>query len=160
MTDTKNSLYVISYHSPIGTIEICGTNEYITTVHFKDNQVASSNNVPEILKRCARQLDEYFNHQRQDFDLPLKLKGSDFQLLVWKELQRIPFGVTQSYSEIARLINKPRAVRAVGGANHANPIAIIIPCHRVIGADGRLVGYGGGLWRKKWLLEHEGLMQT
>lgn len=102
------------------------------------------------------QLREYFAGARRDFDLPLRPTGTPFQLSVWAELRRIPFGTTISYAELARRIGNPRAVRAVGLANGANPLAIVIPCHRVIGADGRLVGYGGGLGIKEQLLALEG----
>ena len=101
------------------------------------------------------QLDAYFAGELDSFDLPLTLHGTPFQMRVWDELARIPFGETISYSELARRLGDPKLVRAVGTANGRNPISIVIPCHRVIGADGSLVGYGGGLDRKRWLLEHE-----
>jgi methylated-DNA-[protein]-cysteine S-methyltransferase len=104
------------------------------------------------------QLDAYFGGELEAFDLPLAPTGTAFQLRVWEELQRIPFGETISYSELAERIGNPRTVRAVGLANGRNPISIIVPCHRVIGADGSLVGYGGGLDRKRWLLEHEAVV--
>jgi methylated-DNA-[protein]-cysteine S-methyltransferase len=108
-----------------------------------------------LLENAKAQLAEYFAGQRDDFDLPLAPKGTDFQRAVWKALTKIPFGETRSYAQIAQAIGKPHAVRAVGAANGANPIALIVPCHRVIGSDGSLTGYGGGLPRKKWLLAHE-----
>ena len=108
-----------------------------------------------LIKKAAAQFDEYFNCKRKVFDLPLKLNGTDFQIDVWKALQTIPFGETRSYGEIARLIGNPKAVRAVGMANNRNPIVIIVPCHRVIGHDGGLTGYGGGLELKRRLLELE-----
>jgi methylated-DNA-[protein]-cysteine S-methyltransferase len=101
------------------------------------------------------QLDAYFAGELEEFDLPLAPRGTSFQRRVWDELTRIPFGETISYSELAHRLGDPRLVRAVGVANGRNPIAIVIPCHRVIGADGSLVGYGGGLERKRWLLDHE-----
>ena len=107
------------------------------------------------LKGVAEQLDEYFNGMLQVFDLPLDPVGSAFQLKVWKELSRIPFGQTTTYGRVAAAIGQPRASRAVGMANNQNPIVIIVPCHRVVGANGSLTGYGGGLPRKKWLLQHE-----
>ncbi|HFA50414.1 MAG TPA: bifunctional transcriptional activator/DNA repair protein Ada [Bacteroidetes bacterium] len=106
-------------------------------------------------KTLDQQLKEYFDGKRKTFDLPLDTPGTDFQQLVWKELQTIAFGTTRSYGEQAKAIGRPKAVRAVAKANGDNRISIIIPCHRVIGADGKLTGYGGGLWRKEWLLEHE-----
>ena len=102
------------------------------------------------------QLAEYFAGARQVFDMPLNPSGTSFQLAVWNELVRIPFGDTITYAELARRIGKPAAVRAVGAANGANPIAVIVPCHRVIGSNGTLTGYGGGIERKQWLLAHEG----
>ena len=111
----------------------------------------------QVLKEAARQIEEYFAGKRQGFDLPLKPEGTGFQQTVWNELTRIPFGHTITYGELARRIGNPDAPRAVGLANGKNPISIIVPCHRVIGASGTLTGYGGGLDRKKWLLEHEGV---
>ena len=107
------------------------------------------------LKGVADQLEEYFNGELQQFDVPLDPVGSGFQLKVWKELAAIPFGETSSYGKIAKAIRQPKAARAVGMANNQNPIVIIVPCHRIVGANGALTGYGGGLPRKKWLLQHE-----
>jgi len=107
------------------------------------------------MKEALRQLDEYFKGQRQRFKVRLNLQGTEFQRTVWRSLQAIPYGQTRSYKEIAKVSGRPLAFRAAGGANHSNPVAIIIPCHRVIGADGSLTGFGAGLWRKKWLIEHE-----
>jgi methylated-DNA-[protein]-cysteine S-methyltransferase len=101
------------------------------------------------------QLRAYFEGELHEFELPLRMKGTDFQRRVWKELMNIPFGMTISYAEQARRIGRPGAARAVGAANGRNPISIVVPCHRVIGANGTLTGYGGGLDRKQWLLEHE-----
>ena len=109
----------------------------------------------KILKQTEQELSEYFEWQRKHFDIPLRVDGTDFQRDAWKWLQAIPYGETRSYGEQARMIGRAAAVRAIGGANHNNRIVIIIPCHRVIGASGKLVGYGGGMERKVWLLEHE-----
>jgi methylated-DNA-[protein]-cysteine S-methyltransferase len=109
------------------------------------------------LPAAARQLKEYFAGKRREFALPLRLDGTEFQQRVWGELTKIPFGETRSYGQLAKRLNNPNGSRAVGLANGRNPIAIIVPCHRVIGADGSLTGYGGGLPRKRWLLAHEGL---
>ena len=109
----------------------------------------------EVLEQAKKQLDEYLNANRKEFDIPLLMVGTDFQKRVWKELIRIPYGATSTYAQIAEDIGDPRAVRAVGNANRANPISIIVPCHRVIGSDGGLVGYGGGLALKRWLLKLE-----
>ena len=108
------------------------------------------------LPAAARQLKEYFAGQRRDFDLPLRMAGTEFQQRVWRELTKIPFGETRSYGQLAKRLSNPNGSRAVGLANGRNPIAIIVPCHRVIGADGSLTGFGGGIERKEWLLSHEG----
>ncbi len=108
---------------------------------------------------CAavhEQLREYFSGKRQTFDVPLALRGTEFQLAVWNELRRVPYGDTITYAELAQRIGRPSAIRAVGAANGANPIPVIVPCHRVIGSNGTLTGYGGGIERKQWLLAHEG----
>lgn len=115
--------------------------------------------VPSCLKECVRQLDEYFRGERRVFTIRLMPEGTDFHQKVWREVRRIPFGKTASYKEVAASIGKEKAVRAVGNANRLNKISIIIPCHRVIGSNGELVGYGGGLWRKEWLLAHEQRVQ-
>ena len=108
------------------------------------------------LPAAARQLKEYFAGKRHEFNLPLRLQGTEFQQRVWRELTKIPFGETRSYGQLAKLLSNPNGSRAVGLANGRNPIAIIVPCHRVIGADGSLTGFGGGIDRKEWLLSHEG----
>ena len=108
-----------------------------------------------LLAEAARQLTAYFDGTLQEFDLPLRLEGTAFRMQCWRALQTIPYGETISYGEEARRIGNPKAVRAVGGANHDNPINIVVPCHRVIGADGSLTGYGSGVDKKQWLLEHE-----
>ncbi|HTS29011.1 MAG TPA: methylated-DNA--[protein]-cysteine S-methyltransferase [Bryobacteraceae bacterium] len=113
-----------------------------------------------VLEEALRQLEAYFRGELRDFDLPLDMQGTDFQKRVWRQLQAIPYGQTRSYSQIAQAIGSPHAVRAVGAANGANPIAIVVPCHRVIGASGKLVGYGGGLPLKKRLLELEGVVSA
>jgi len=109
--------------------------------------------------RFETQLRQYFDGRRRVFQIPLDLRGSDFQKSVWFEVSRIPFGRSASYGEIAHLVGRPRASRAVGAANGANPVPIVVPCHRVIGADGSLTGYGGGLENKRWLLAHEGVLR-
>jgi methylated-DNA-[protein]-cysteine S-methyltransferase len=112
---------------------------------------------PHIIE-CATQLGEYFNKQREEFTLTLDTQGTRFQQDVWHALMRVPFGHTQSYKEIAQKLENPKAVRAVGAANGKNPVSIIVPCHRIIGANGKLTGYAGGLDRKLWLLKHEGVI--
>jgi methylated-DNA-[protein]-cysteine S-methyltransferase len=113
-----------------------------------------------VLAETARQLKDYFSGARRVFDLPLRMAGTEFQRRVWRELTEIPFGETWSYGQLAKRIGNSNASRAVGLANGRNPIAVIVPCHRVIGADGSLTGFGGGLPRKQWLLSHEGLPGT
>jgi methylated-DNA-[protein]-cysteine S-methyltransferase len=140
--------------TPLGYLEINGTEKGITKIEFLNSRVRI-NRVPALLKPCIEQLKEYFAGKRKSFTIDLDLSGSQFQLKVWNELNGIPYGTTISYLELARRVGDVKALRAVGGANGANPVVILIPCHRVIGSDGRLVGYGGGIKRKKWLLEHE-----
>jgi methylated-DNA-[protein]-cysteine S-methyltransferase len=143
------------YHSPIGVIEIVGTGGTVSGLNFIHRRPGGTARPDPVLRRAVAQLDEYFRGKRSRFSLPLFLEGTDFQKEVWRELVRIPYGETATYGALARAVRRPKAGRAVGQANHRNPISIIIPCHRVIGGDGRLVGYGGGLWRKEWLLAHE-----
>lgn len=143
------------YQSEIGLIKITGEDEYIVSLEFVENKTTYNAAIPDTLKECVNQLDEYFKGKRKEFSLKLKLEGTDFQKLVWNELQKIPYGKTVSYQDIATAIGKKRAVRAVGSANGKNKIAIVIPCHRVISSDGNIGGYGGGVWRKEWLIKHE-----
>ena len=138
----------------LGYLEINGTEKGISKVEFINRKV-SITRIPSVLKPCINQLKEYFSGERQEFELELDMEGSPFQIKVWNELLKIPYGTTISYLELARRAGDTKALRAVGGANGANPMVILVPCHRVIGSDGKLVGYGGGLKRKKWLLEHE-----
>jgi methylated-DNA-[protein]-cysteine S-methyltransferase len=143
------------FQSPIGLIEIIGTETGLTSLNFVDDSTDASSAVHPALKACVAQLDAYFKGTRREFELELAPEGTPFQQQVWRELLNIPYGRTVTYLDIARAIGNEKAVRAVGAANGQNPISIIIPCHRVIGADGKLTGYGGGLWRKEWLLNHE-----
>ena len=146
------------FESPIGNILIAASGQGISEISFlsdSDAGRAVSGNATDITGICQNQLEEYFEGQRQNFHLPLDLKGTPFQLSVWRALLLIPFGTVWSYGKVARQIGNPKAGRAVGGANHRNPISIIVPCHRVLGSGGDLTGYGGGLWRKEWLIKHE-----
>jgi methylated-DNA-[protein]-cysteine S-methyltransferase len=143
------------YGSPIGVIEIVGTEEGVTAVNFVRHKPRGATRPHHALRAAVAQINEYFRGKRKEFSLDLLLEGTEFQKKAWRELVRIPYGETSSYGQVARAVGRPKAGRAVGQANHRNPISIIIPCHRVIGGDGRLVGYGGGLWRKQWLLAHE-----
>ena len=145
------------YESPIGLIEIGGTTTAVTQLNFVEQQrLGLEEN--EVIQETITQLDAYFKGQRQQFDIPLDLTGTHFQQTVWQQLLHVPYGQVASYQDIAHAINKPRAMRAVGAANGQNPVSIVVPCHRIIGSNGRLTGYGGGLWRKEWLLKHEGYL--
>lgn len=144
------------FRSPIGTLKITGTESGVTGLYFLDGDAEYSADVPASLQTCLNQLDEYFMGKRKTFSVALHLIGTEFQRRVWNELLTIPFGVTRSYLSVAEALGDRNAVRAVGTANGQNPVSIIVPCHRVIGSDGSLTGYGGGLWRKEWLLNHEG----
>lgn len=141
--------------TPLGIIEICGTAHGIRSVSFTEMSEIEIENTPETLEACKKQLDSYFQGSLREFSLLLDPEGTSFQKKVWAQLQNIDYGRTTSYSEQAKELGDLKAIRAVAGANAKNPVAIIIPCHRVIGSDGNLTGYAGGLWRKKWLLEHE-----
>ena len=142
------------FESPIGKIKIEAEGEYIVGVSFNEESSACDEN--KAVKECKRQLEEYFYGKRKNFDLKLKfLKGTDFQLSVWKALSEIPYGETVTYKFIAEKINNPKAVRAVGGANNKNPIGIIVPCHRVIGCNGKMIGYAEGIDKKEYLLNME-----
>ncbi len=145
----------IYFKSPIGTVKISGNCDGIRSVIFIDEKRETSKNIPEFLKHCLIQLDEYFKGIRKDFDLVLNPIGTDFQNKVWNELKKIPYGKTRTYMEQTKYLGDIKAIRAVASANGKNPISIIIPCHRVIGSDGSLTGYAGGIWKKKWLLELE-----
>jgi methylated-DNA-[protein]-cysteine S-methyltransferase len=149
-----NSIQRAFLKTPIGFVEIDCTGKGIRSLVFIDFKV-NIKRTPACLKDCKNQLHEYFEGTRKQFTVPLDLEGSPFQLKVWNELLKIPYGQTISYLELARRVGDTKALRAVGGANANNPVSILVPCHRVIGMDGKLVGYGGGLRRKKWLLEHE-----
>jgi methylated-DNA-[protein]-cysteine S-methyltransferase len=159
MITTQRTRYT-SLESPIGELLLVGDGEAITGIHIQGGRGRSPIahgwlRDDDAFADAHRQLDEYFAAERTEFDLPLAPRGSEFQRRVWKALRRIPYGETASYGEIARRIDGPDTVRAVGAANGANPIAIVVPCHRVIGADGSLTGYAGGLERKAFLLELE-----
>ena len=145
----------IYYKTPIGTSKIVGNKDEIQSIIFIDDVIETSKNIPEYLMPCVIQLEEYFNGLRKVFELKLNPKGTVFQNSVWNELKMIPYGKTRTYMEQTKMLGNIKAIRAVASANGKNPISIVIPCHRVIGSDGSLTGYAGGLWRKKWLLEHE-----
>ena len=149
------------YKTPLGTAEIVGNKHGIQSVSVLNEENISTTRdvryevIPEYLRDCITQLDEYFNGTRKKFDLKLNPQGTDFQKSVWKELLEIKYGKSRTYLEQSKELGDVKAIRAVASANGKNPIWIIIPCHRVIGSDGSMTGYAGGIWRKKWLLEHE-----
>jgi methylated-DNA-[protein]-cysteine S-methyltransferase len=143
--------------SPVGFIEIKGTEEFISSALFYDKPpTPTSDDTPQLLFKAAAQFQEYFSGTRKEFDLPLQQTGTDFQQKVWAELCKIPYGETISYLDLAKRLGDVKSIRAAGTANGKNNISIIVPCHRVIGTDGSLTGYAGGLFRKDWLLRHEG----
>lgn len=156
-----NSLFCTYYHSPIGIIRIAGTDRFISEVHFmREEEIALSDMkpslvLPEVIRDCVDQLIEYFQGKRKNFTVPVYQDGTDFQQIVWNELLGIPYGRTISYQTLSKKIGDVKAIRAVGTTNGKNKIGVIVPCHRVIGINGDLTGYAGGLWRKKWLLDHE-----
>jgi len=141
--------------TPLGVAKICGDESGVFSVTILNEDEAVSDIIPEILQECVYQLQEYFNGEREQFNLKLNPQGTNFQKKVWEELQIIPFGKTVSYLELSKQLGNVKAIRAVANANGKNPLWIIVPCHRVIGSDGSLTGYAGGLHRKQWLLEHE-----
>jgi len=142
------------YHSPIGILKISSEDNYISTISFVEKEDIKIHNTA-IIESCINQLKEYFEHKRKEFNIPLKQKGSEFQQAVWTEMENIKFGKIFSYGQLACNINKPSSARAVGMACSKNNIPIIIPCHRVVGSNGKLTGYAGGLRRKEWFLKHE-----
>jgi len=146
--------YTCKYQFENISLYLVATETHLINIQFTQPQKALLQTT-ELLSMATIQLDEYFQGKRTVFSLPFKLTGTPFQLAVWKELQNIPYGKTTSYKEIAQKINKPKAYRAVGMANNKNPLPIIIPCHRVIGSNGKLIGYAGGLNLKNYLLELE-----
>lgn len=141
--------------TPLGTAKIVGDNNGIVSISVIETKEKTTDRIPDTLVDCIEQLKQYFEGSRQDFNLKLNPKGTDFQKNVWKELLTIPFGKTTTYLKQTLALGNEKAIRAVAAANGKNPIWIVVPCHRVIGTNGSLTGYAGGLWRKKWLLEHE-----
>ncbi|MFY0520714.1 methylated-DNA--[protein]-cysteine S-methyltransferase [Lysinibacillus sp. UGB7] len=153
-----NKQYKLDYESPIGIIEIIGSIEYIHAIMFstqKNIVNVQQADTPQILVDCREQLHEYFQGERSTFTFPYIFEGTEFQKAVWHALTGISYAETGSYKEIAISIGNEKAVRAVGSANGKNKLSIVIPCHRIIGSNGTLTGYEGGLWRKEWLLQHE-----
>lgn len=142
--------------SPLGKVKIVGDSDAIKMVSFVNNEERATDGVlPLVVRNCKKQLKEYFDGKRKEFNVPLAPEGTDFQKDVWKALLEIPFGKTSTYAKQSVKLGDIKKIRAVGTANGKNPIAVIIPCHRVIGTDGSLTGYAGGLDKKEWLLRHE-----
>ena len=161
----SDNLYTSYYPSPLGVLKITSSADGLKKIEYVDKQDVNEKEcnglfykrkeVRDAYNLIYDQLNEYFTGNRRRFNLPFLLSGTDFQLKVWDELMEIPYGETRSYHQIAKAIDKPGASRAVGSAIKKNPLPIVIPCHRVIGSDGSLTGYEGGLWRKRWLLQLE-----
>ena len=153
VSNTNTEMFNDHFETPIGTMEVCASNTNVLSVFFVSKAKPSKPN--DLTDLVETQLQEYFAGQRIEFDLSHKAQGTQFQQTVWKALSEIDYGTTCSYADIAKRISKPNAVRAVGAANGKNPLTIIVPCHRVIAANGKLSGYAGGVDRKSWLLAHE-----
>jgi len=154
------AVFVARYRSRIGLIEIEGSDRGVSALNFVEAGKAEAGRpgrgpLPTPLADALAQLEEYFQGRRRAFAVKLDLRGTEFQRSVWEKLLQVEFGRTTTYKDLAEAVGRPAATRAVGGANHSNPVSIIVPCHRVVGSDGSLTGYGGGLWRKEWLLRHE-----
>ena len=141
--------------TPVGVAEIKGDENGVSVISILDSEQEISTEIPENLQKVVNQLNDYFSGKRNDFNFPLNPSGTEFQQKVWKSLLEIPFGKTMSYMNLSKKLGDVKAIRAVASANGKNPLWIVVPCHRVIGTDGSLTGYAGGLWRKKWRLEHE-----
>jgi methylated-DNA-[protein]-cysteine S-methyltransferase len=146
---------VTYYKTPVGIAQITEDDGFISRIHIMDKECEVEPTTSPLLNETMRQLDEYFAGSRKVFDFPIKQEGSDFQQQVWQELLKIAYGKTISYGQQSQQMNNPLAIRAIAAANGRNNLWVVVPCHRVIGSNGSLTGYAGGLWRKQWLLEHE-----
>lgn len=149
------STFITSVESPLGNLALSCNDEFITSVKFVGTLPIHEKSSHPLLLKCSMQLEEYFNGNRLIFELPFSQPGTEFQQKIWQLLMLIPFGKTLSYKQLTVQFGDLKAIRAVASANGKNNLAILVPCHRVIGSNGTLTGYAGGLWRKKWLLEHE-----
>jgi len=148
--------YISYLKSPIGQIKITADDNAVNSILFVfDDTEIEPENSNNIIEKCKQQLKEYFTGKRKEFDVEIRQEGMEFQQKVWAELLKIPYGKTVSYNDIAKKVGGRNMMRAVGAANGKNQISIIVPCHRVIGSDGKLTGYAGGMWRNEWLLKHE-----
>ena len=145
----------VYYQTPVGVAKIIEEDGFITTIHILDGEHEVTTTDNALLLDAVNQFDEYFSGKRLQFNLPLKQNGTDFQQSVWQYLQHIPYGTTTSYAKLSEQMEQPLAIRAIAAANGKNNLWIAVPCHRVIGSNGSLTGYAGGLWRKQWLLQHE-----
>jgi methylated-DNA-[protein]-cysteine S-methyltransferase len=151
-------MQTLDFQSPLGIIEIIGDEQGIFSILFAEReyiQFPKKTDTFATLIECQQQLEEYFEGKRFSFTIPFIFKGTPFQQEVWQALTTVPYGKTASYKDIAILVGNEKAVRAIGTTNSKNLVSIIVPCHRIIGANGKLTGYAGGLWRKEWLLKHE-----
>jgi methylated-DNA-[protein]-cysteine S-methyltransferase len=149
------AIFSITMYSPIGVLKLSSDEQLLKSISFDAEFIENKGEIPAILIEAKNQLDEYFSGNRHKFDLPIDPEGTEFQRNVWKHIAAVNFGDTKSYIIIAREVNSENSSRAIGMANGRNPLPIIIPCHRIIGQNGKLTGYAGGLERKKWLLLHE-----
>lgn len=140
--------------TPLGIARIEGDEQGVAVISIHTDGTVSKK-IPAVLQQAVTELNDYFEGKRHDFTFPLNPQGTDFQQKVWKALLEIPYGKTTSYMDLSKKLGDVKAIRAVASANGKNPLWIVVPCHRVIGSDGSLTGYAGGLWRKKWLIEHE-----
>lgn len=153
-----DKLYTVDYKSPIGVLEIIGTDQAINSILFVEREEMVNTlqeDTPQVLKDCLTQIEDYFKGKLHEFTFPYVMNGTIFQQSVWNALKGISYAETGSYKDIAISIGNEKAIRAVGSANGRNKLTIVIPCHRIIGTNGKLTGYAGGLWRKEWLLQHE-----
>ena len=151
--------FISTYQSAVGLLVVKADSIAVKEVLFSDEDVEIKSNSNTVTEKCCLELDEYFNGCLKELTVALNPDGTDFQKRVWQELMKISFGKASTYLQMARRLGDEKCIRAAASANGKNPIAIIIPCHRVVGSDGSLTGYAGGLWRKKWLLEHEGVLE-
>ncbi|PWV57074.1 methylated-DNA--[protein]-cysteine S-methyltransferase [Chitinophaga sp. S165] len=152
---TGTPSYTHSIITPVGALTIIGDAQAINELTFKEELPVTHGPLPDTFRLCIEELEAYFAGSLQQFTFPIAQPGTAFQQTVWQQLTMIPYATTISYMQLAKRINNPKSIRAVGTTNGKNRIAIVVPCHRVIGSDGSLTGYAGGIWRKKWLLEHE-----
>jgi len=152
-----DQVYTSYIQSKIGYLIIVASEQYVQEIRFSDEQ-PDRGETNEITSKCVLQLKEYFAGERREFDMPVHAKGTEFQVRVWEELMKVPFGQQVTYQDLAEKVGDIKMARAIGMASSKNRISIIVPCHRIIGSSGKLTGYAAGLWRKDWLLKHERLV--